>query len=149
MSIKKSYIEIIEFLHANENKKVSSILAEVLLMTESKKASKTFIEDSDGNVIAIFCYYHKQWELLKDTPYGSKANSSTGFNTMCKVGTSMWTKKQRDAKKSKSELIDKVSIGEVLPEELKNLMADIEATRLTVDDTNQPIGYTNIDDIPK
>ena len=146
MSIKKSYEEIVAFLKANENKKVSTILEQVLLMAESKKASKTFIKDSNDKVVAIYCYYHKQWELLIDVPYGSKANSSTGYNTMCKVGTSTWTKKQRDAKKAKSELIDKVSIGEVMPDELKNLMADIESTRLTIDDTNMPEGFGTIEE---
>jgi len=149
MSIKKSYIEIVEFLQANENKKVSSILEQVLAMAESKKASKTFIEDSNGKVIAIYCYYHKQWELLEDVPYGSKVNSSTGFNTMCKVGTSMWTKKQRDAKTAKSQLLDDVSNGSIEPSMLKDELAHIEDIRLTMDTTNMPVGFANANELPK
>ena len=149
MSIKKSYIEIVEFLQANENKKVSTIIEEILLLAESKKASKTFIEDEEVNVIAIYCYYHKQWELLSDVPYGSKANSSTGFNTMCKVGTSMWTKKQRDAKKAKAELLDRVSVGDISPADIKHHQSDIESMRLTMDTTDMPSGYAVVEDIPQ
>lgn len=147
MTIKKSYIEIVEFLQANANKKVSTLMAEILLLAESKKASKTFIEDKEGNVLAIYCYYHKQWEILANVAYGSKANSSTGFNTMCKIGTAMWTKKQRDAKTAKSDLLDDVACGNVTPSLITDMMADIETKRLTIDTTNMPIGYTNEDDV--
>lgn len=142
MTIKKSYIEVVEFLKANENKKVSSILAEVLLMAESKKASSTYLMNEKDEVIAIFCYYHKQWEFVNDVAYGSKANTATGLNTMCKVGTSMWTKKQRDAKRAKDALLDKIGTGEILPEELKQHQDDIESNRLSMDTTDMPIGYT-------
>lgn len=145
MSIKKSYVEIVEFLQANEGKKVSSIMAEVLAMAESKKQGSTFIEDADGNVLAIYCYYHKQWEILAEVEYGSKANSTTGYNTMCKVGTSMWTKKQRDAKKAKSELLDNVANGNISPADIKGHQDDIEANRLTMDTTDMPHGYADED----
>lgn len=143
MSIKKSYIEIVEFLEANQGKKVSSIMAEVLSMAESKKQSTTFLLDKSGNVVAIYCYYHKQWEILADVVYGSKVNSSTGYNTMCKIGVSKWTKKQVTAKSDKSDLLDGISVGDIDPTNIKSLMADIETTRLTMDITNMPIGYVD------
>lgn len=147
MTIKKSYIDIVEFLQANENKKVSSILSEVLLMAESKKQSSTHIADEDGNIIAIFCYYHKQWELVSEVEYGSKANTVTKLNTMCKIGNSKWTKKQRDAKVAKSELLDKVANGDIQPADIKGFSADIETQRLAMDTTDMPIGYATVDEL--
>ena len=142
MSIKKSFVELVELLEANKDRKVSSILDEVYLMAESKKQSSTSIVDKEGNVIAIFCYYHKQWELISETEYGKKVNSKTGYNTMCKVGVSKWTKAQRDAKNAKAQLLEDVSNGIVEPSDILKLQDDIEAKRVTIDTTDMPQGYT-------
>lgn len=147
MAIKKSYADIVEFLQANENKKVSSIMAEVLAMAESKKQSSTHLLNEDGTVFAIFCYYHKQWEIVADVEYGSKANTVTKLNTMCKVGTSKWTKKQRDAKIAKANLLDEVSNGSIQPADINGFMNDIEEERLTMDTTDMPHGYANEEEL--
>ena len=147
MNIKKPYVEVVEFLMANENKKVSSILGEILLMCESKKTDSTVIKDFDGNIVAIYCWYHRQWELLKDVPYGSKANSTSGYNTMCKVGVSKWTKAQRDAKQAFADLLTKVSKGEVEPADIVKLQQDIEAKRLLIDETDKPIGFASEEEV--
>ena len=143
MSIKKPYVELIEFLTANENKKVSTILEQVREMCESQKSTSTVLRDKDDNIIAIFCYYHKQWELVKDIPYGKKANTQTGLNTMCKVGVSKWTKAQKVAKDSKEELLEKVSIGEIEIGDIQKHQRDIEVQRVTIDTTDMPIGYSS------
>jgi len=147
MTIKKSYADIVEFLKANENKKVSSIMDEVLLMAESKKQSSTHLLNDDGTVFAIFCYYHKQWEIVADVEYGSKANTVTKLNTMCKVGTSKWTKKQRDAKIAKATLLDEVANGNIQPNDIKGFTNDIEEQRLTMDTDDMPIGYANEEEV--
>jgi len=147
MTIKKSYIDIVEFLQANENKKVSSIMEQVFLMAESKKQSSTHLMNDDGTVYAIFCYYHKQWEIVIDVPYGSKANTVTKLNTMCKVGNAKLTKKQRDSKLAKEALLDGVSNGSINPADIKELKADIEVVRLTMDTTDMPIGFTSEEEV--
>jgi len=147
MTIKKPYVSLVEFLEANKNKNVSSILEEVKLMCESKKTTSTTLYNEDGKLLAVFCYYHKQWELVKDTPYGSKANTQSGLNTMCKVGVSKWTKAQRDAKKANEELLTKVGCGDILPEDIKKHQEDIEEARLLIDTTDMPIGFANEEDI--
>src|SRR5574343_556251 len=111
MSIKKVYEEVVALLEANKDHKVKSIMDQVYQLCEAKKSDTTHLCDKDGNVVAIFCYYHKQWELVNETPYGSKANSATKLNTMCKVGTSKWTKAQRDASKAKEQLLLDVQSG--------------------------------------
>lgn len=142
MSIKKVYEEIVALLEDNKGKKVDSIMDKVYLLCESKKLTSTHVCDKDGKVIAIFCYYHKQWELLSEVEYGSKANSATKFNTMCKVGTSKWTKQQRDAEKAKSQMLVDVSKGVVDPANILKLSEDIETKRKLMDTSDMPIGHT-------
>lgn len=143
MSIKKIYVELVELLETNQNKKVSSILEEVRLMCESKVQETTSMFDAEGNVIAIYCYYHKQWEIVSAVEYGAKASSKTGLNSMCKIGTSLWTKAQRDAKKELAELLTKVATGTVEPSDIPSLQAEIEVKRKSIDLTNMPEGYTD------
>ena len=147
MSIKKAYVDIISFLEANEGKKVGSIIEEIKSMCESKKQTSTVYKDENDNVIAIFCYYHKQWELISEVPYGSKANSTSGYNTMCKVGTSLWTKAQRDAKKAKEDLLISVSNGDIEPTDIMKYQADIEVQRQSISATNQPHGFETLEDL--
>jgi len=140
MSTKKQFVEIMNFLKTNENKKVSTILDELVEMTETKKSNSNVLYDEDKNVVAIFCYYHKQWELVSEVEYGTKKNTASGLNTMCKIGTNAWTKQQSVAKKAKSELIDQVASGDVDPSDLNKLLEDIETERLTINTTNMPNG---------
>lgn len=142
MAIKKSYTDIVKFLQDNQNKKVSSILDEVYLMAESKKQSTTHLIVND-KVIAIFCYYHKQWEFVDDVEFGSKANTVTKLNTMCKVGNSKWTKKQRDAKTAITKLVDDVSNSIIEPSDIKDAKLEIETIRLAMDTTDMPIGFSD------
>lgn len=143
MSIKKSYIEVIEFLQANENKKVSSIMEQVLLMAESKKQSTTSLFNDADEVVAIFCYYHKQWEIVKDVAYGSKKNTNTKLNTMCKVGVSKWTKAQRDFKVGEANLLESVANGDIQPSDIKHHKEDLEVMRHTIDETDKPEGFAD------
>ena len=147
MTIKKPFVSLVNFLETNKDETVSSILEEVLLMCESKKTTSTVITNSDNEVVAVFCYYHKQWELVSEVEYGSKINTTSGLNTMCKVGVSKWTKKQRDAKKSKEELLTNVASGDIQVSEILKLQDDIEVTRLTMDTEDMPIGYESEEEI--
>jgi len=67
-----------------------------------------------------------------EVEFGVKANSATGFNSMCKEGTSQWTKQQRAAKKSNEELLQSVANGEVKPEEIGARQAEIDELRKTI-----------------
>ena len=114
MAIKKDYQLIVEFLEANQNKKVATILEQLREMC-SQSNTVTFKKDDDGNVTEVFCYYHKRWELVSEHEYGKKAsNKATGLNTMCKVGYNQWTKQLSAAKKAKEQLLSRVAAGEEL-----------------------------------
>lgn len=132
MAIKKDYVELVNFLETNKNKKVETILDMVREMC-SQKVETTFKKDEDGNVTHVFCYYHKIWEDVSQVEYGKKAsNKATGLNTMCKVGLNQWSKQQRVAQKEKNELLDKMAKGEVTQEEFTQELDQIELRRNTI-----------------
>lgn len=144
MSIKKVFQPIVDFLQTNENKKVSSVLPEVLEMCEAKKgagggSARTFIRDVEGQVIGIKDYYFKRWmPLVGDAAveYGAKKNSASGFNTMCKEGVKYWTKQQNDYKKGQLELLNKLEKGEIEPTEIADARAELENARTEVVETD-------------
>ena len=130
MAIKKDYQLIVEFLEANQNKKVATILEQLREMC-SQSNTVTFKKDDEGNVTEVFCYYHKRWELVSEHEYGKKAsNKATGLNTMCKVGYNQWTKQQSVAKKAKEQLLSRLANGEEL--DLTTELELIEAQRQTI-----------------
>ena len=126
-TIKKQFTIIHDLLLANKNKKLTPKLIESLEeLMMSKVMAKTSEVDEDGNVTKVFCYYHKVWEDVKEVEYGKKSSTSTGLNTMCKVGVSRWTKQQRLMKQSKTQLLDDVASGKIEANELPSLINDIE-----------------------
>ncbi len=132
MAIKKDYVELVNFLETNKNKKVETILEMVREMC-SQKVETTFRKDEDGNVTHVYCYYHKVWEDVSQVEYGKKAsNKATGLNTMCKVGLNQWSKQQRVAQKEKNELLEKMAKGEVTQEEFALELDAIELRRNTI-----------------
>ena len=147
MTIKKQFVDLVAFLEANSNRKVSSIIDEIYAIAESKKRDTTVMKNDEGEVIAIFCYYHKQWELLNEFEYGAKASSVSGFNTMCKVGVSKWTKAQANAKKAKEQVLDDVSNGVIDPSDIKARLEEVETERLLIDTTDMPIGFATEEDM--
>ena len=128
-SIKKDYQAIYEILEANANKKVSTILPQLVeLMSRKSNGSgeaNTFRRDEDGNVTHVFCYYHKEWEDVTECEYGKKASTATGLNTMCKVGANQWSKQQRAKKKAEAELLERVIAGELQPDDIADAKAKI------------------------
>ncbi len=149
-TIKKDFTELYAILEANKNRKVSSILPELLeLMTKKNNASgssNTFVKDDDGNTIAVFCYYHKRWECVSECDYGSKKSTATGLNTMCKEGVSRWTKQQRAKKQAEAGLLGKLSSGELTVEDLPAAQADIEAASKEVIPREDGHGYCDVNE---
>ena len=137
MAIKKAYQGIIAFLKDHSDHKVKSILDEVIAMASAKtgggaRAASTVKYDADGNVVAIFCYYHKKWEDPSVVEYGARASAQSGLNNMCKEGTSQWTKQQRAAKGAQNDLLIDVLSGECTTEEASAMKDDIESMRSAV-----------------
>ncbi len=149
-TIKKDFIELYNLLEANKNRKVSTILPELLeLMTKKNNASgssNTFVKNDAGETIAVFCYYHKRWELVSECEYGSKKSTATGLNTMCKVGVSNWTKQQRAKKQAEAALLPMLSSGELTVEELPAAQAEIDAASKAIVPREDYPGYCDVNE---
>jgi len=157
MAIKKAYVEVVNFLTDNKDKKISSVLEEVAAMCSAKtgggrSGSSNSLRDSKGKVVAIFCYYHKMWEpIVGDTAveYGKKATSSTGLNNMCSEGTSAWGKQNRTAKAAKEAILDKVASGELKAEAIEAEQGAIEKARGVTTPREDKVGFKEVADVAK
>lgn len=150
MTIKKAYQDVIDFLEANENSKVKTILSDVVAMCSAKTgggavSQRMYKRDEDGNITHVYCYYHKMWEDVSVVEYGSKANSPTGLNNMCKEGVSQWGKQQREARKASQDLLTKVQTGEINPGDIAEAQADIEAHRVRIVPREDGVGISDED----
>ena len=137
MAIKKAYQEIVALLEANENKKIKTLLPQIIALCEAKNGGgseigKTFLKDEDGEVLAIYCYYFKKWMPLCDVEFGAKKSTATGFNTMCKEGVSNWTKQQRVATKAKEGLLEQLTSGDLEAVDLPAAQEAIEEARKAI-----------------
>ncbi len=125
-TIKKQFVEIYSILESNTEKKVKTILPDLLKLMESRVQQKTYQRDEDGNITQIFCYYHKEWEDVNEVEYGAKKSNKSGLASMCKEGVSNWNKQQREMKQAKSKLLDDLASGDLLAEDLAEKMEEIE-----------------------
>ena len=137
---KKMFVELVTFLNANKDKKVVDLWKTIEELTMSKKQEETVLYDKNNKVTHIFCYYHKQWEDVSSVEYGKKASSKSGLNTMCKIGTNLWTKQQANASKAKDEVLTGVEKGTIKPIDIKTKLDEVEAIRISIDKTNMPKG---------
>lgn len=153
-NVKKVFVEIAQLLNDNSNKKVSTILPQLMELMTSKNGGgsdigKTFIKNDQDEVVAIFCYYHKKWELISECEYGSKKGTSTNLNTMCKEGVSHWTKQQRVAKKGKEDLLNQVMNGEVAQDDIASAMEELELSSKSIIAREDGHGYDLVGDLPQ
>ncbi|UOF80187.1 hypothetical protein [Caudoviricetes sp.] len=133
MTIKKAFNPIFDLLTANPDALVKDLLPQLTaLMSSSNTVGQTSYKDEQGNVIAIYCYYHKKWELIANHEYGVKAGSSTGLNTMCKLGVSEWTKQQRKAKQAGELLLKGLTDGAIQVSDLVLKQEEIENQRTSI-----------------
>ena len=150
MTIKKAFIELHAMLVANEEKKVKSILPEAIEIMSAKGAggaANTIHRAEDGTILCIMDYYFKKWLPVVFVEFGAKANSASGLNTMCKLGTSLWTKQQREFKKGKETLLELVAAGDVLPTEIQAKLDELEEARGFIADYPIPeIAFASTDE---
>ena len=125
-NIKKAYAELYSILVENKNKKVSTVLPQLVELMSAKQSQKNFITNDKGEVTHVFCYYHKQWEDVTVAEYGAKKHSASGLNTMCKEGVSAWTKQQRIKKEAKAKLLEDLAGGNIEQSEVSSKLKDIE-----------------------
>jgi len=147
ITIKKQYLELHAILEANKNRKVSTILPELEALMAAKVRPSTSYK-VDGEVVAIFCYYHKQYELLADVPYGKKASSTSGYNTMCKCGCKEWTAQQKKLKQIADDVMNEVMAGTIEVQDIKDIKDERMLEAKKVNQETMPVGYAELGDIP-
>ncbi len=145
MTIKKVYIDVFAFLETNKNKKIETILPELIKMMKSKQSPKNFLTNEEGVVTHLFCYYHKMWESVEY--YGSKKHSSSGFNSMCKLGVNQWTKQQRLFKNGEQSLLDDIVLGTLSVDEVQKSRETLELIRKEIEPRKDNHGFKTIEDI--
>lgn len=144
---KKAYKDIVDLLIEKKSQKIETVLPKILQMTEQKNNLKTHLLHQ-GKVIAIFCYYHKQWELLSDVEYGKKASSATGYNTMCKLGVSKWTKQNNAVKKVNATILEMLEAGKLETKDIADVKTKLIEQAKVIDTTDMPKGYDTAEDVP-
>lgn len=146
MNIKKQYAEIFALLEANQNRKVSTIMPQLAALMSAKTSGgsdigRTYLKNEAGEVYAVYCYYHKKWELTSVAEYGSKLNTATGFNTMCKQGVSMWTKQDRRYKKAREALLMQLAAQEIDHDEFNSAMEQEVEQKKAIEVRDDEHGY--------
>lgn len=152
-NIKKAYTEIVTLLQNNEDAFVRDILPQVVELASAKSGggggkASTFHRNEEGEVVGIKCYYFGLWMDPREVEFGKKTSSATGFNSMCKEGSSLWTKQQRAAKKAKEQLLTDLANGDIEQADLPNLMAEIEEARDAVaEPSDAVVGYDSLEEL--
>ncbi len=153
MAIKKVFTDIMSLLAANMGETVESIYAQAEALASAKSGGgsgvTSFHKDDEGNVIALRCGYFQKWFFAEEVEFGKKASSASGYNTMCKAGTSAWTKAQATFKKAKEQLLDDVSAGDVAPSDISAITEALEVARLTIADMPEgmPAGADTLEEL--
>jgi hypothetical protein len=129
-TIKKGYTELYAILQANEDMIVSEVIELLLPIMTAQQRNTAHYFDEDNRLV-VFCYYHKQYEHVDQVPYGNKANTVTGLNTMCKLGTNLWTSQYNAYKNSASKILDLIASGELeySPEAISAKRAEYKEVR--------------------
>ena len=133
--VKKQFEELYTLLVENKNKKVNTILPQLIELMQRKNnasgQSHTFLKNEEGEVTHVYCYYHKKWEDVTVAEYGNKKGTATGLNTMCKEGVSNWTKQQRAKKQAEAAILTKVMSQEITVDDIPKEQAKlVDASKL-------------------
>jgi hypothetical protein len=130
-NVKKIFLPLIALLEANSGKSVKAILPEVLELAASKGAGgvATASHKVDGQVVAVRCSFFEKWFPVSHVPFGNKEGSATGLNPMCKEGANLFSLMQREYKKGKEAILDKVASGDLAPEKIESELKKLEKAR--------------------
>ena len=148
-NIKKQFQEIYAILEANKSKKVSTIFDQLEELMKAKTQQKTFITNENNEVVAIYCYYHKKWELVSNVEYGQKASTASGLNTMCKEGVREWTKAKKDLAKGKEALMNAMLNGDLEQSDLANQLAILESESKNIKESeaNKEYSFDTLEEV--
>lgn len=152
MAIKKVFAPVMAILESNLSATVADVIEQVRAATSAKTGggggkATNFVRDEAGVVTAVKCYAFDKWMDPRLVPFGAKANTPTGLNTMCKAGVGVWTKAQADFKKGKDAVVAKLLANELTSEDAQAAIAELEAARVLVPELPADIqGFDTLED---
>lgn len=125
-NIKKQFAGLHSFLVANQEKKIKTVLSELVeqfFSTVRATNGSTVLRNEAGEVLAGKCSYFGAWFPVE--AFHPKAGTPTGINSLCKLAAARYAKAKRDADKANADLLQKVATGELpyteIPAELKRI----------------------------
>lgn len=150
-NVKKQFEELYALLEANQGKKVSTIMPQLVELMSKKGGGmadgRNFLKNDEGQVTHVYCYYHKKWEDVTIAEYGAKKSTATGLNTMCKEGVSAWTKQQRRLKQADADLLNQVAEGLITVAEIPNMQLKIKEASQVIEPRSDEHGFDELADI--
>lgn len=150
-TIKKAYLAIASLLAANPDALCSEIYPQFEALASAKTSGggggvTSFHKDDEGNVLVARCAYHDKYFHTADVKFGKKASSASGLNTMCKDGTSKWTKQLATFKKAKEQLLDDVGSGEIEASDIVSLTEEYQTARDVIVPIEDIAGYDTLEE---
>lgn len=148
-TIKKAFQPIMSLLAANKSLTVEEIYEQAEVLANAKTAGGGGVSSFhkvDDEVIALRCGYYKLWFFPGDQPFGTKASSASGFNTMCKEGMNNWTKQLSELRKGKEQLLSDAGDGTIEPGDIAAKTAELEEARDTPIPTEVP-GFDTLEEL--
>lgn len=152
MAIKKVFAPVLAILESNLSASVADVIEQVRAVTSAKTgggggAATNFHRAEDGTVVAIKCYAFKKWMDPRLVPFGAKANSPTGLNTMCKAGLAAWNAAQSAYSKGKDAVFAELLEGALTNEQAQEKLNELEAAKSVVPELPADIqGFDELED---
>jgi len=138
MQIKKQFTELITLLESNQEKMIKTILPQVLALCESKVATLNCLFDKNKRAFAIYCYFHKQWEIVLEVDYSAVSKSPSGKSRLCKLGQKAFTAQQNAFKLVPSKVLELVESGKIKTSEIKETTSKLlQDTKTLIEETHQ------------
>jgi len=132
MQVKKVFEGLITLLQENEDKKVKTILPQILELARAKRRSnegETYIKNADGAVVAILCSYYSKWMPTvgdKAVEFGKRVGTATGLNSMCKDGLNLYAEQKRIAVEATNKLMQDLRSKAVSQDNMDSILSGIE-----------------------
>jgi len=150
MAIKKLFSGIVDLLEANKDKKVSSILDQVIALASAKTGggggATSFHANEAGVVVAIRCAYHKLFMDPRVVDFGAKVSAASGYSSMSKDGQSKWNSQYKLAKEAEAGLLTRLTSGEIGVEDIATEQESIAAERAIIVPLEDGYGFETLED---
>jgi hypothetical protein len=140
---------IVDLLEANVDKKVSSVIEQVIKLAEAKTgggggvSAYHVVEDV---VVAVRCAYHKLFFDPRVVDFGAKTSSATGLSSMSKDGTAKWNAQYKTAKEAEAGLLTRLTAGEIEVADIATEQEAIATERAEIVPLEDGYGFATLEE---